>query len=418
MVQALISLNTVVGSDDDMPINTLITLSNVNNGGEGTYLWSIVDQPVGAADALSSTSVLSPTLTPLKEGTYLIQLVVNGGTDSEVSDRVIIGVRQLKTLLRAPAADETTENGADGWAVANNEAIQRLDDLVADPGCFIMVNPNGFVMNKGAVVMIAGRATIKAGLPGEEVLPTIGLADMTAMVDVYTPVFIVESAADGTATVAANGGLARVRAKGLILGCPNSIAAGLGDHLYLGEAAAGTYDKGYTNIARALGRVVAVTGGLLDIDFDGGLMSINATARNLFMGGGYLTFYEAGQPFNLANSVRLRSSALALQVSIAGGAWAALGGGSSYTVSTKVAAYTAVDGDVLLCDASGGAFSVTLPPAASGASILVKKTDASANAVTVDGDAAETIDGALTLALAAQYAAITLWSDGTSWWVF
>lgn len=94
--------------------------------------------------------------------------------------------------------------------------------------------------------------------------------------------------------------------------------------------------------------------------------------------------------------------------------------GAAYTVSTKTTTYTAVAGDVLLCDASGGAFTVTLPAAAtvSGSSISVKKSDASANAVTIDGAGAETIDGAATLALSTQYEAVTLWSDGTSWWVF
>lgn len=94
--------------------------------------------------------------------------------------------------------------------------------------------------------------------------------------------------------------------------------------------------------------------------------------------------------------------------------------GAAYTVSTKTTTYTAAAGDVLLCDASGGAFTVTLPAAAtvSGSSISVKKSDASANAVTVDGAAAETIDGAATLALSTQYEAVTLWSDGTNWWVF
>ncbi|MBK8696037.1 MAG: hypothetical protein IPN17_28195 [Deltaproteobacteria bacterium] len=94
--------------------------------------------------------------------------------------------------------------------------------------------------------------------------------------------------------------------------------------------------------------------------------------------------------------------------------------GAAYTVRTKTTTYTALAGDVLLCDASGGAFTVTLPAAAtvSGSSISVKKSDASANAVTVDGNAAETIDGAATLALSTQYEAVTLWSDGTNWWVF
>jgi hypothetical protein len=93
---------------------------------------------------------------------------------------------------------------------------------------------------------------------------------------------------------------------------------------------------------------------------------------------------------------------------------------AAYTVRTKTTTYTALAGDVLLCDATGGAFTVTLPAAAgvTGQSISVKKTDASANAVTVDGNGAETIDGAATLALATRYAAVTLWSDGSNWWVF
>jgi hypothetical protein len=93
--------------------------------------------------------------------------------------------------------------------------------------------------------------------------------------------------------------------------------------------------------------------------------------------------------------------------------------GTTYTVATKTTTYTAAPGDVLLCDASGGAFTVTLPAAAGAtSSISVKKSDASANAVTIDGDASETIDGATTRALSTQYEAVTLWSDGTSWWVF
>lgn len=60
---------------------------------------------------------------------------------------------------------------------------------------------------------------------------------------------------------------------------------------------------------------------------------------------------------------------------------------------------------------------ITLPPAA-GAKLIVytiKKVDASANAVTIDANAAETIDGSLTQVLSTQWQAITIQSDGTSW---
>lgn len=94
--------------------------------------------------------------------------------------------------------------------------------------------------------------------------------------------------------------------------------------------------------------------------------------------------------------------------------------GVSYAVTaSKTTTYTAVPGDVIPCDATGGAFTVNLP-AASGVvqSISIKKTDASINAVTIDGNGAETIDGAATRLLSTQYEAVTLWSNGTNWLVF
>lgn len=73
----------------------------------------------------------------------------------------------------------------------------------------------------------------------------------------------------------------------------------------------------------------------------------------------------------------------------------------------------------VLCDASGGAFTVTLPAVSGNARVAysLKKIDASANAVTIDGDGAETIDDAATKVLAAQYDSIDIVCDGTEWWV-
>lgn len=80
--------------------------------------------------------------------------------------------------------------------------------------------------------------------------------------------------------------------------------------------------------------------------------------------------------------------------------------------------YTVVAGDkgsMILVDASGGARTITLLTATADFTLAVKKTDSSANTVTIDGSGAETIDGALTLVLEAQYDAANLRSDGTSW---
>ncbi len=87
-------------------------------------------------------------------------------------------------------------------------------------------------------------------------------------------------------------------------------------------------------------------------------------------------------------------------------------------ISTKTSAYTITDGDnAVLADASGGAFTITLPPATkySGVQFTVKKIDASANIVTVDADGAETIDGGANAQLTVQWESIDVRSIGTGW---
>ena len=81
--------------------------------------------------------------------------------------------------------------------------------------------------------------------------------------------------------------------------------------------------------------------------------------------------------------------------------------------------YTALDTDhTIICDAVAGVITVVLPTAASSTNriYIIKKVDASVNAITIDGDGAETIDGAATQTLSNQYDSITVQSDGTEWW--
>lgn len=70
-------------------------------------------------------------------------------------------------------------------------------------------------------------------------------------------------------------------------------------------------------------------------------------------------------------------------------------------------------------NATGGAFTITLPSAASASGHIMafKKLDASANAVTIKGNGTELIDAANTNVLSTQYANILIQSDGTQWWI-
>lgn len=69
------------------------------------------------------------------------------------------------------------------------------------------------------------------------------------------------------------------------------------------------------------------------------------------------------------------------------------------------------------CDASAAAMTVFLPEAGAykGVMFSIKKTDSSVNAVLVDGNASETIDGSITATLASQYAGVTVISTGSAW---
>jgi len=95
--------------------------------------------------------------------------------------------------------------------------------------------------------------------------------------------------------------------------------------------------------------------------------------------------------------------------------------GSSGAVETKTIDYSiSVDDStkVIQGDASSGAITITLLAAATagdGFEITVKKSDSSVNAVTVDGNGSETIDGAATVSLTQQYRSVTLRCDGSNW---
>lgn len=87
-------------------------------------------------------------------------------------------------------------------------------------------------------------------------------------------------------------------------------------------------------------------------------------------------------------------------------------------VATKSGNYTITDADnYILGNAAGGEITITLPTAAgrTGRSFSIQKTDSSGNAVVLDGDGSETIDGATTRSLTVQYQGTMVVSDGANW---
>jgi len=74
---------------------------------------------------------------------------------------------------------------------------------------------------------------------------------------------------------------------------------------------------------------------------------------------------------------------------------------------------------VIFADATGGAITVTLKPALEMTQkrIVIIKTDASANTVTIDANASETINGSLTNVLSTQYAKIEITAYNGAWYI-
>lgn len=139
---------------------------------------------------------------------------------------------------------------------------------------------------------------------------------------------------------------------------------------------------------------------------------------------GKLTLATAGgQTINGVSSLSLTRPFSSWIVITDGANWAALSSDFPYATLSKTTTYTVTAADrgkLVKCDTSGGAWTLNLPSASSagdGFEFAAIKTTSDASAVTLDGNASETVNGATTeaLSLLAQWDAIRLRCDGSNW---
>lgn len=270
--QAQITINSVAGSDDNLPFDTLVQLNNNGLGDETTYEWSIVTQPPGAVDVLSSTSIQAPTFTPTREGTYLIRLIVNKGMIDEKTDTVIGAVRELQTGNRIPAVGETIENGIDnGWAIgAVNDILTRVTRLT-DSGIFVAYANEA--LTAGHVVHMAGMQTIAAGSSDERLVPSVEKALANDLTLVDGPLGVVVSDVDGNSAISM-GELCRVMVIGALPAYSLGAGGAAGDAVYVNDTGdmsltPGTYVRQVGDVA-----AVVVAGSTYDIAISAGSNSI------------------------------------------------------------------------------------------------------------------------------------------------
>ena len=137
-----------------------------------------------------------------------------------------------------------------------------------------------------------------------------------------------------------------------------------------------------------------------------------------------ITCEEAQTLINEAASLGCRSpwevelAKLALENRIAD--YLAGGGATRGAIRTITATGSIVSGDyAILANSTSGAITINLPTAAilAGRIFVFKRVNAGANNVVIDPAASETIDGAATYTLSAQWASVTIISDGTNWFI-
>jgi hypothetical protein len=165
-------------------------------------------------------------------------------------------------------------------------------------------------------------------------------------------------------------------------------------------------------------------------------------------GNGSLTFFDRTSPLESERTWRIQNDALELEFSHGGAnamilgyshdfgihpgsdgfklgrqdaRWRGWFSGVQKAITTVTKDYTPTLNDhTVLCDASAGAFRVSLPPASSadhGRIYLIKKIDGSPHRVTLDPDGAQTLDGQALGTLDRRRRQVEIQSNGSAWYV-
>ena len=268
-------------ADTNLPLGTVVNLSNNDITGVVSYEWVIVSQPAGAQDGLTDPDPFNPIVsyapapqfTPTKEGSYLIKLTVNKGLADESVDTTICAVRELLTGDRIPAPQETTEVSEEyGWATAAVTKILQRVTRLSDAGIFVAQNASGGDLSLGKVVHMNGMTTIGTGT-NERPIPTVGLALASDAALVDGPLGVVVGDRDGDPYTVADGALCRVMVMGGISSYDLGDTAAAGAPVFVDNFGSLSLTAG--SVVRQVGDVAKVVSGTVyDIAISAGANSI------------------------------------------------------------------------------------------------------------------------------------------------
>jgi len=111
------------GPDQNISTGSLVTLSGSGssdtNGDVLTYSWSFTSKPGTSAAALTGATTVNPSFTADKDGTYIVQLIVNDGSINSSSDTVTITATTVPPPNSAPVANA----GPDQNVLAGSQVV-------------------------------------------------------------------------------------------------------------------------------------------------------------------------------------------------------------------------------------------------------------------------------------------------------
>lgn len=201
---ASISLNDgggpVIGSQDNGALGASVDVSNADDSGVLGWRWEMAYKPPGSSVSAPSGSVATFNFVPDVRGTYLIRLTTY--TDAaraniDDADEQCYAVRlEAPFDWRVPAAGETTQYGASGWAPAREAAIRQMHGFMTSGLAAMCGVVNGDLTVTGSEVTLGGFVYDGARLPatggwlrlvGRLVTPTAGAILYLRLYDLGAP---------------------------------------------------------------------------------------------------------------------------------------------------------------------------------------------------------------------------------------
>lgn len=160
------------GVDQNVSTGTVVNVSGLGsrdtNGDALTYRWSIAEQPTASNLELTDTNIPNISLTPVEDGVYILQLIVNDGLLDSAPETMTINAQTANSTPIANAGNDqelligqlvslSGENSTDSdndvlnfhWSfvsVPNNSNESLDDETIVNPQ-FMPDQPGSYVLN-------------------------------------------------------------------------------------------------------------------------------------------------------------------------------------------------------------------------------------------------------------------------------